>query len=84
VALSLSKGARVMRSGEADVRVPNSGRDTLTRGTDRSYQRLANEIAQLISRGELAANDRLPSERILADRFGVSRTSIEKQLSRWK
>jgi GntR family transcriptional regulator, uxu operon transcriptional repressor len=49
-------------------------------GTERSYQRLANEIAQLISSGEFGANDRLPSERILAERFRVSRTSIREAI----
>jgi GntR family transcriptional regulator, uxu operon transcriptional repressor len=47
---------------------------------ERPYQRLAQEILVLISRGELAAGDRLPSERLLAERYKVSRTSIREAI----
>ena len=47
---------------------------------ERSYQRLANEIIKLIRSGELSDGDRLPSERDLAERFSVSRTSIREAI----
>ncbi|WP_420994630.1 FadR/GntR family transcriptional regulator [Cupriavidus sp. 30B13] len=47
---------------------------------DRSYQALARQIVQLIASGELAAGMRLPSERTLAERFGVSRTSVREAI----
>ena len=48
--------------------------------TDRTYQRLAARIAGLITEGEFKAGDRLPSERALADRFGVSRTLVREAI----
>jgi len=47
---------------------------------EKSYQRLAEEIVTLISRGELVEGDRLPSERVLAERYKVSRTSIREAI----
>lgn len=49
-------------------------------GAERSYQRLAAEIQALIASGEFEAGDRLPSERALAERFGVSRTSVREAI----
>lgn len=48
--------------------------------TDRSYQRLANQVADLIASGEFAVGERLPSERALAERFAVSRTSVREAI----
>ncbi|HKX44790.1 MAG TPA: FadR/GntR family transcriptional regulator [Burkholderiaceae bacterium] len=48
--------------------------------SDRSYQKLATQIAGLISSGELEVGARLPSERALADRFGVSRTLVREAI----
>jgi GntR family transcriptional regulator, uxu operon transcriptional repressor len=53
---------------------------SLASATERPYQRLANELVQLILKAELPASSRLPSERILAERFGVSRTSIREAI----
>lgn len=47
---------------------------------DRSYQRLAARIAELITSGELEVGARLPSERALADRFDVSRTLVREAI----
>lgn len=47
---------------------------------DRTYQGLARQILALITSGELAAGMRLPSERALADRFGVSRTVVREAI----
>src|SRR6476661_10874399 len=48
--------------------------------TDRSYQKLAGQILELIGQGEFASGARLPSERALAERFDVSRTSVREAI----
>jgi GntR family transcriptional regulator, uxu operon transcriptional repressor len=80
ISSSSSGIARAGQSTGANARTLEIGGDNLVTVAERSYQRLANEVAQLIFKGELAANDRLPSERILAERFGVSRTSIREAI----
>ena len=40
------------------------------------YEEVADRIRRLIAEGRLKAGDRLPPERELAERFGVSRTSV--------
>lgn len=47
-------------------------------GGDRSYQRLAEQITALMAQGEFGVGSRLPSERALAERFKVSRTSVRE------
>src|SRR5450830_193167 len=47
---------------------------------ERSYQRLAEQIADLILQGEFRVGERLPSERSLADRFEISRTSVREAI----
>ena len=47
---------------------------------DRSYQRLAAQILEIIDKGEFASGARLPSERALAERFDVSRTSVREAI----
>jgi DNA-binding FadR family transcriptional regulator len=84
---SASNIARLRRSAaprphSADANAPTvetDGRNSAS-VAERPYQRLANEVVQVIIGGELEANDRLPSERILAERFGVSRTSIREAI----
>ncbi len=51
-----------------------------TTGTERAYQRLAAQILDLIVNGEFAPGRRLPSERALAERFDVSRTSVREAI----
>lgn len=51
-----------------------------TSGTDRSYQKLATQIMELIAKGEFASGARLPSERALAERFDVSRSSVREAI----
>src|SRR5438093_714534 len=46
--------------------------------SDRSYQRLASQLLALIAQGEFKVGERLPSERALAERFDVSRTSVRE------
>lgn len=48
--------------------------------TDRSYQRLAAQIREIIAQGEFKTGERLPSERALAERFDVSRTSVREAM----
>lgn len=45
---------------------------------EKGYQRLAEQISSLIANGEFRVGERLPSERNLADRFQVSRTSVRE------
>src|SRR2546430_14593610 len=42
----------------------------------RIYEEVASQIQRLISEGRLRPGDHLPPERELAERFGVSRTSV--------
>lgn len=48
--------------------------------SERSYQRLAAHIHELVNQGEFQVGQRLPSERALADRFLVSRTSVREAI----
>lgn len=47
-------------------------------GMDRRYQRVARQIIALIKSGEFAPGARLPGERDLAERLGVSRLAIRE------
>ena len=47
---------------------------------DRAYQRLAAQVLDLIGEGEFLPGARLPSERALAERFDVSRTSVREAI----
>ena len=62
------------KSGSAPTQTAPEG----TEAGERGYQRLAEQIQSLISTGEFAAGDRLPSERALAERFTVSRTAVRE------
>ena len=46
----------------------------------RLYRQIADQIAQLIARGEFPAGSRLPAERELAVSLGVSRTSVREAI----
>jgi GntR family transcriptional repressor for pyruvate dehydrogenase complex len=45
-------------------------------------KQIADQIRQAIMEGSLKANDRLPTEGELSDRFGVSRPTIREALKR--
>ncbi|MBN3809660.1 FCD domain-containing protein [Paraburkholderia sp. Ac-20347] len=47
---------------------------------DRSYVGLAKQIYELIAAGDFGPGARLPSERTLAERFGVSRTQVREAI----
>jgi DNA-binding FadR family transcriptional regulator len=46
----------------------------------RLYRQIADQLAQLIARGEFAPGARLPAERELAASFGVSRASVREAI----
>jgi GntR family transcriptional repressor for pyruvate dehydrogenase complex len=46
----------------------------------RAFEQILGELEGSISSGELAAGDRLPPERDLATRYGVSRTSVREAI----
>jgi DNA-binding FadR family transcriptional regulator len=52
----------------------------LLRSTPRAYEAVAHELLVLILGGHLAPGERLPSERQLATRFGVSRPTVREAL----
>lgn len=47
---------------------------------ERLYLKVADQIASQIKQGQIARGDRLPSERDLADMFGVSRPTIREAM----
>lgn len=59
--------------------VPPVDDDSRTTGV-RSYQDLARKILEETAAGSVAADQRLPSERTLADMFGVSRTAVREAI----
>lgn len=48
--------------------------------TRRLYRQIADQLAQLIKRGDFRAGERLPAERELAEQLGVSRPSVREAL----
>lgn len=60
-----------------DAKVDSQNVDA-AENSERTYQRLADQIMSLIALGEFAVGARLPSERALADRFQVSRTAVRE------
>ncbi len=44
------------------------------------YTKIKSELAEEIRRGDLRSHDRLPSERVLSERFGVSRATARQAL----
>jgi glucuronate isomerase len=51
-----------------------------TVSTDRLYRKIAHQLSELITAGEFASGERLPSERELASQLGVSRPSVREAL----
>ncbi|MBP1932199.1 FadR/GntR family transcriptional regulator [Ammoniphilus resinae] len=49
--------------------------------SEKLYVRIAEEINQLIERGDLQVNDKLPPEREIAAQMGVSRPSVREALA---
>lgn len=44
------------------------------------YQRIADQLQAEVDKGRIAPGDRLPAERLLADRFGVNRQTVRQAL----
>lgn len=66
----------IQSNGDIPATVPAAQKT----GSDRSYQRLAAQMLGLIVQGEFKLGERLPSERALAERFDVSRTSVREAM----
>jgi GntR family transcriptional regulator, uxu operon transcriptional repressor len=49
-------------------------------GTDRLYRKIAKQLSELIAAGEFPPGERLPAERELAEKMGVSRPSVREAL----
>ncbi|HTH60600.1 MAG TPA: FCD domain-containing protein [Paraburkholderia sp.] len=64
----------------ADLSHSPTGRPADTDAADRSYVGLAKQIYDLIVAGDVGPRARLPSERTLAERFGVSRTQVREAI----
>lgn len=64
----------------ADLSHMPHGRAADTDAADRSYVGLAKQIYDLIVAGDVGPRARLPSERTLAERFGVSRTQVREAI----
>lgn len=60
---------------------PGVPRAEVLRTVPRAYEPVAHELLVLIRSGHFAPGDRLPSERQLAARFGVSRPTVREALS---
>ena len=64
----------------ADLSHTPTGRAADADAADRSYVGLAKQICGLIAAGDVGPRARLPSERTLAERFGVSRTQVREAI----
>ena len=64
----------------ADLSHLPTGRTADAEAADRSYVGLAKQIYDLIAAGDVGPRARLPSERTLAERFGVSRTQVREAI----
>jgi DNA-binding FadR family transcriptional regulator len=64
----------------ADLSHTPAGRAADAEAADRSYVGLAKRIYDLIAAGDVGPGGRLPSERTLAERFGVSRTQVREAI----
>jgi DNA-binding FadR family transcriptional regulator len=66
---------------DPSLRLTESPAIAALRTSPRAYETVAAELEVLIRAGHFAVGDRLPSERQLASRFGVSRPTIRVALS---
>lgn len=56
----------------------------MTVQTRNLYSEVLDGLKAMIENGEIRAGERIPTERVLADRFGVSRTCVREALSALK
>ncbi|MEV4970601.1 GntR family transcriptional regulator [Streptomyces scopuliridis] len=54
---------------------------SLNPAPEHPFKRVANELRAEILRGDLAPGDKIPSENSLAERFGVTRTTVRKGIA---
>src|SRR5258707_11602641 len=71
---------RFRESWMADLSHTPTGRAADADAADRTYVGLAKQIYDLIAAGGVGPRARLPSERTLAGRFGVSRTLVREAI----
>lgn len=68
-----------MQPASSERARPRAGTPLPSAG-DRSYLNLAGQVMALIASGEFQPGERLPSERTLAEKFNVSRTSVREAI----
>ena len=49
-------------------------------GNKKNYEYIVEQIKDMIINGELTVGERLPTEKELSEKFGVSRTSVREAL----
>jgi GntR family transcriptional repressor for pyruvate dehydrogenase complex len=64
----------------AAPRSPSDKNDKTSRATEGSTEQVVSYVRSLVERGELRPGDRLPAERALATRIGVSRPTVRSGL----
>lgn len=67
---------------DAAVQLPGNGTPYLFSkvSASRMFEMIVEQIRDLIRKGQLQPGDRLPAERVLCDRFGVSRVTVREAL----
>lgn len=60
--------------------VMKTSADSASHSNNRLYQKVAEQIARVISEGEYPPGSRLPAERRLAERFNVSRPTVREAI----
>ena len=56
-------------------------RSSLKRNSEVVYSQLVKELEESIRRGELAPGEQIPPENLLAEQFGISRSSVRVGLN---
>ncbi len=73
-------GANARRLYRIHGRASMSSKEANGRATDQAIAK----IKDLISSGEFTAGEKLPNERALTQRFGLSRSSLREAVGRWR
>jgi DNA-binding FadR family transcriptional regulator len=67
-------------AGERELRALERAGAMPVRRVRKAYEQVADQLRELIVRGELARGERLPTETVLAAEFGVSRATVREAL----